>query len=260
MNVSSVSRCDSDIDNSKADIDIRKHNNKGFSLVELLIALTVGGIVLSALTVLIQSSVRNFTKQTVSAQLQSDADIVLNQIENDIMEADMLVMYHNSDASSSYDFYLTRYSEVDNSRYYGYIWDKTNKILYYSNDFYPLGENPLNTANVSVACEHVEDFSIKLNKRCVSEEEVEQPTASLGDPVKKRKVVVITPNIKVKAYIKLSSQSVGREVTREISLRNSLYGKDMTDDIKIVKIDGANKTIYKIKDCQMSEIGWYIGN
>ena len=33
-----------------------KLNNKGFSLVEMLIALTIGGIVLSALVVLIQSS------------------------------------------------------------------------------------------------------------------------------------------------------------------------------------------------------------
>lgn len=44
-----------------------KNNNKGFSLVELLIALAVGGIVLSALTMLIQNSVHTFTKQTVSA-------------------------------------------------------------------------------------------------------------------------------------------------------------------------------------------------
>ena len=101
-----------------------KNNNKGFSLVELLIALAVGGIVLSALTMLIQNSVHTFTKQTVSAQLQSDADIALNQIENDVMEADMLIMYQSGSASSGYDYYLTEYSQVDNSRYYGYIWDK----------------------------------------------------------------------------------------------------------------------------------------
>ena len=44
-----------------------KLNNKGFSLVEMLIALTIGGIVLSALVVLIESSVHNFTKQTAQA-------------------------------------------------------------------------------------------------------------------------------------------------------------------------------------------------
>ena len=86
-----------------------KLNNKGFSLVEMLIALTIGGIVLSALVVLIQSSVHNFTKQTAQAQLQSDADIALNQVENDIMEADMLIMYRSPDKNSGYDYYLTKY-------------------------------------------------------------------------------------------------------------------------------------------------------
>ena len=47
-------------DKRKAD---GKLNNKGFSLVEMLIALTISGIVLSALVVLIESSVHNFTKR-----------------------------------------------------------------------------------------------------------------------------------------------------------------------------------------------------
>lgn len=256
MNKGNMSQCD--IDNNK--LVRRQRNNKGFSLVELLIALAVGGIVLSALTALIQNSVHNFTRQTVSAQLQNDADVALNQIENDIMEADMLVMYHSESATSGYDYYLTEYSQVDNSRYCGYIWDKASGILYYSNDFYALSENPLNVSNVSVACEHVEDFSIKLNKSCVSEEEKEQPTASSTDPVKTRKVVVITQNIKVKANIKLSNQNVKRDVTREISLRNSLYGKDMTDDIKIVKKEGSGKTVVKMKDCQLSEVSGFVGD
>ncbi len=256
MNNGNLSQCD--IDNNK--IVMRQRNNKGFSLVELLIALAVGGIVLSALTILIQNSVHNFTRQTVSAQLQNDADVALNQIENDIMEADMLVMYHSGSTSSGYDYYLTEYSQVDNSRYCGYIWDKTSKILYYSNDFYALSENPLNVSNISVACEHVADFSIKLNSKCVSEEEKEQPTASPTDPVKTRKAVVITQNIKVKANIKLSNQNVNRDVTREISLRNSLYGKDMTDDIKIVKTEGTGKIIVKMKDCQLSEVSEFVGD
>ena len=94
-----------------------KLNNKGFSLVEMLIALTIGGIVLSALVVLIQSSVHNFTNQTAQAQLQSDADIALNQVENDIMEADMLIMYRSPDKNSGYDYYLTKYSNTNKSRY-----------------------------------------------------------------------------------------------------------------------------------------------
>ena len=229
-----------------------KLNNKGFSLVEMLIALTIGGIVLSALVVLIQSSVHNFTKQTAQAQLQSDADIALNQVENDIMEADMLIMYRSPDKNSGYDYYLTKYSNTNKSRYYGYIWDKANKILYFSNDFYPLGDKPLD--NVSVACEYVEDFSIKIDDKCVSAGDVEQPTTRVGETPKKEEGVILTSNIKVKAYIKLSKQNVSREVKREVSLRNSLYGDDLTNKVKIVKVNGSDKTIIEIKYFKLGDI------
>ena len=62
----------------------------------------------------------------------------------------------------------------------------------------------------------------------------------------------------MKAQVKLSNQNVSREVTREISLRNSLYGNDMTDDIKVIKTDGSGSTITKVKDCQMSDISQYV--
>lgn len=75
-------------DKRKAD---GKLNNKGFSLVEMLIALTIGGIVLSALVVLIQSSVLTSRSRQHRHSCKADADIALNQVENDIMEADMLI-------------------------------------------------------------------------------------------------------------------------------------------------------------------------
>ena len=64
-----------------------KRNNKGFSLVELLIAIAVSSIVLSALVTLIVQAVRSYSKQTALAQVQSDADISLNQISKNILEA-----------------------------------------------------------------------------------------------------------------------------------------------------------------------------
>lgn len=217
-------------------------NNKGFSLVELLVALAVGSIVLSALTVLIQHSVKNFTRQTLQARLQSDADIVLNQIEDDIMEANMLIM--NNEASD-YNYYLTKYSETDKANYCGYIWDKNNKLLYYSTNFYPLSD-VINTSNMSLACEHVEEFSIKIDKDCI-----------LGDKNLENNKV-INSGIKVVAALKLSEQNVTREVSREISMRNSLYGQDLTDDIKIVKISESGKRVDKLKDYSLEDVKDYI--
>lgn len=64
-----------------------KKDNKGFSLVELLIAIAISSIVLMALVMLITQAVRSYTKQTALAQIQSDADISLNQMSKNILEA-----------------------------------------------------------------------------------------------------------------------------------------------------------------------------
>ena len=63
-----------------------KKDNKGFSLVELLIAIAISSIVLMALVMLITQAVRSYTKQTALAQIQSDADISLNQMSKNILE------------------------------------------------------------------------------------------------------------------------------------------------------------------------------
>ena len=57
-----------------------KKNNKGFSLVELMIALAISGIVMTALVLLVVQSVNCYGKQTALAQIQSDVDVSLNQI------------------------------------------------------------------------------------------------------------------------------------------------------------------------------------
>jgi len=47
-----------------------KKDNKGFSLVELLIAIAISSIVLMALVMLITQAVRSYTKQTALAQMR----------------------------------------------------------------------------------------------------------------------------------------------------------------------------------------------
>ena len=69
-----------------------KKDNKGFSLVELLIAIAISSIVLMALVMLITQAVRSYTKQTALAQIQSDADISLNQMSKNILHR-MIIYY-----------------------------------------------------------------------------------------------------------------------------------------------------------------------
>ena len=81
-----------------------KRNNKGFSLVELLIAIAVSSIVLSALVTLIVQAVRSYSKQTALAQVQSDADISLNQLSKNILETNEIQLW-NHPPSGKYPTY-----------------------------------------------------------------------------------------------------------------------------------------------------------
>lgn len=83
---------------------------------------------------------------------------------------------------------------------------------------------------------------------------MEQPTTRVGETPKKEEGVILTSNIKAKAYIKLYKQNVSREVKREVSLRNSLYGDDLTNKVKIVKVNGSDKTIIEIKYFKLGDI------
>lgn len=106
-----------------------KRNNKGFSLVELLIAMAVSSIVLTALVLLVAQSVKSYSKQTSLAQIQSDADVVLNQISKSILEADCIYI----DKTDSYVKFYTKTvddtSDPSSPKHikWGYYYDKAEK-------------------------------------------------------------------------------------------------------------------------------------
>ena len=76
-----------------------KKNNKGFSLVELMIALAISGIVMTALVLLVVQSVNGYGKQTALAQIQSDVDVSLNQISKNVLEADLIKLIKTDDGN-----------------------------------------------------------------------------------------------------------------------------------------------------------------
>ena len=90
-----------------------KHNNAGISLVEVLAAMAIGAIVLTALIMLVSGGVQSYRKQTVMARLQNDANIALNQMSDKIMEANMVTMSNRSDG-------VTEYIKLQEDIYYIY--------------------------------------------------------------------------------------------------------------------------------------------
>ena len=66
-------------------------DNKGFSLVELLVAITISAIVAGGIGYLLTTSLRMYNKDTVDVSLQQELQITLNQIVDYAMESETIV-------------------------------------------------------------------------------------------------------------------------------------------------------------------------
>ena len=77
-------------------------DNKGFSLVELLVAITISAIVAGGIGYLLTTSLRMYNKDTVDVTLQQELQITLNQIVDYAMESETIV----ADFDSTYPNYL----------------------------------------------------------------------------------------------------------------------------------------------------------
>lgn len=194
-----------------------KEDNKGFSLVELLIAIAISGIVLTALVLLITQSVKSYGRQTALAQIQSDADISLNQIQKNVMEANEIKVKKSVKPSGSFDveLYTTRTTEeqIDASgnkktvtlSEWGYYYDSEKKELYYSDD-------TLNPDQMSLVCDNVSRFDVLIN-----EDGIKWDNTKITSIVKKPQIIV---------SITISRMGRERTVVRQYSTRNTINSGD----------------------------------
>lgn len=160
-------------------------------MVEILVALAIGSIVLTALGMLVVQGVNNYRKQTITASIQSEANITMNQIADSAMEAATLNISNNSG--------VTEYIQIKDDLYY--IYDGAGQTLYQAKQ--------LETANRSILCENVTKFNVMVIETSLEIDENDFVTA-IDNPVQ------------IKITIELERASVSRQVDREITIRNNM--------------------------------------
>lgn len=188
----------------------KRGNNKGVSLVELLIALVVGTIVISALTMLLTQGLKEYNKLTITTQLQEDANIALNNISNSIMEANYVVISN---------------SKTDATFQTGSATKGGDNVIYMLKDgcLY-LGTNTADMESMGLLCKNVEEFKVDVVSTSLrSELATDEADASI-----KHKITGINNPVQIKVTIKLSFNGVTREVSRVASVRNRLSAADIT--------------------------------
>ena len=172
-------------------VNIYSKNNKGFTLVELLVAIAIGGLVLAALSMLVSQGVNNYRKQTVLAALQNDANITLNQISDNVMEADRLILVNDS-------FGKTTYFQIKENVYYIY----KDETIYQS--------TVADISKGSILCENVTEFDVRIIDTSLVTDKDSKMVEEINNPVQLR------------ISLKVENMNEERAVNRSISMRNKL--------------------------------------
>ena len=89
-----------------------KLNDKGFSLVELIIAIAIGAIVSGSIAALMSFAVRNYRDQSVNTQMQYELQTNINQVMNEIMGSTGMVIVQNHNGTGTAP--LTKYAVFGN--------------------------------------------------------------------------------------------------------------------------------------------------
>lgn len=201
-----------------------KQNNKGMSLVEVIISVAIVSIILTVVFSFMVTGSRIFTSSTTEVQMQQDAQLVLNNIENRILDAQLGAYYEQDNATNPTFAKLTILNE--GTREY-IFWVGTENKIYYDSD-------TVNTADLdSIVAKNQTDLTGSGTKEMLAES-VERFFVEF-----KETKVEETDVPKPKAYVALKMSEKdkngtdrGIESTKTVSFRNNI-STDVTSEKKL---------------------------
>ncbi len=209
-----------------------KLNNKGLSLVELLVALAVSLIVISAVVALIGNGVNSSRKQVNQAQVQEEANITMNNISDSVMEASDLKI--STSGTGDKNTILLR---VDSStgEYKEYVFNESKHELYINTQATEADPNDSAVQN-NLLCSNVTSFKVQIMSTSLETE-----GDNLNTVIKK-----IKNPIQLKVSITLEKSGFKRDISRVTGLRNSLdeIGLKKQGDISYTGINKQDEADY----------------
>jgi prepilin-type N-terminal cleavage/methylation domain-containing protein len=173
--------------------------NRGFSLIELLIAIAVIAVVSAMLVQLLAASARFYRKTISISQLQKSSQMISRRMENAIMNAHSL---YEGDTSAGYFLYMgSDACSETKENYQGSVLflDKNTHCLYYrENGQIPAGtegeKGKLTVSNVKKALEGTDDT--KASKEYLLSTNVDTLSIRLPDDLSKSRTVTYQLTLK----------------------------------------------------------------
>ena len=230
--------------------------NKGFSLVELVVAMGIGSLVLLMISIILVRGTNLFRAENNEVNMRNDYQIIRNQLDETIMEAKSLVVeYINIPDEYDYDIVIYTGAIDTTIRERSFILDgpqTTEKVIYYDaseNSIYIATSfeglfDSLDSGNLlegNKICDIVSEFDFDV----VSDD----TTMGVDIDIEGNEIEYYLNPIRASIVLGLESKKSEVSSTYEVNLRNKIKELAFYDNYDgiVAVLDSQTVIKYKVK-------------
>ena len=204
----------------------KKHNNKGFTLIEILVALAVSSVVITIVIAFISQGSRFYKTQSNTINLQNELQETSNVITDTLQEATYLSIISDSKNlkvyTGSYDIKEGKKlftSDKGSSRYI--LRDGTGIYVFDKADLNYVTEKDKPGYRYS---DNIEAITISVSDKCKTK---------VGESE------VITQPVMLDVYIKVTHNDTSRFENKTITLRNKIGSLKVNGELYLIGSNGS---------------------
>lgn len=202
----------------------KKHNNKGFTLTEVLVALAVSSVVITIVIAFISQGSRFYKTQSNTINLQNELQETSNVITDALQEATYLSITSNS---KNLEVYTGSYEIKDGKKLFTSVKGSSRYILRDGTGIYVFDK--ADTGYITEKdkpgyrySNNIEEITVNISDRCKTK---------VGDR--------ITQPVMLDVYIKVTHNDTSRFENKTITLRNKISSLEINGAIYTLGSSGS---------------------
>lgn len=204
----------------------KKHNNKGFTLTEVLVALAVSSVVITIVIAFISQGSRFYKTQSNTINLQNELQETSNVITDTLQEATYLSIISDS---KNLEVYTGSYDIKEGKKLFTSDKGSSRYILRDGTGIYVFDKADLNYVTEKDKpgyrySDNIEAITISVSDKCKTK---------VGESE------VITQPVMLDVYIKVTHNDTSRFENKTITLRNKIGSLKVNDELYLIGSNGS---------------------